>query len=629
MIIKERLVVEGGKSNTILTQFDGPVTFNKLVKLNDDLTVNGIMKLNNTFEITDTTQSTSKDTGAFVVEGGIGVEKNLNVGGNLGVSNNITGDGNLTIKGNATIGDANTDTHTFNGTVDFNNLVNLNGGIDVDNIDIGGSDPNTITTDAGDLVIDAASGQGVQVNKNLSVSGNISGNRLDIDNVRIDGNLISSTNVNANLTLQANGTGVVDVQDTLEISGLKYEGVSNVYTSIDTDLSAVSSSDDTLASAKAIKGYVDSEIGAIDTKITISDGTTTDQVTIGTDTLTFAAQSNEITTTVSNNQVLIGLPDDVTIGSDLTVTDNLSVNGNAVLGTSAPGSNPFITANARFNSSLIPFTDNAHDLGNSTRQWRNLFVTGTAEIDSLVADTADINGGTIDGATIGGAVAGNGTFTRVQVDNIRLDANSIITTNTNGSLTLNPNGTGSVICQTNVDINGNLDVSGNCQLGNGSGDTVTIPSILNVNGRADIDFIRIDGNTISAQNSNGSVNLVAQGSGAVVVGTDSDPSDLLCKGDVVAFHTSDKTVKENITRIPDALDKVSSLSGNTFTWIKGHKYEGYNDTGVIAQEVEALGLPGLTTTRDDGTKAVRYERLIPVLIEAIKELKAEIDILKK
>ena len=62
---------------------------------------------------------------------------------------------------------------------------------------------------------------------------------------------------------------------------------------------------------------------------------------------------------------------------------------------------------------------------------------------------------------------------------------------------------------------------------------------------------------------------------------------------------------------------------------QGSKHEGEDDTGVIAQEVESLGLPGLTTTRENGTKAVRYEKLIPVLIEAIKELKAEIDILKK
>ena len=151
---------------------------------------------------------------------------------------------------------------------------------------------------------------------------------------------------------------------------------------------------------------------------------------------------------------------------------------------------------------------------------------------------------------------------------------------------------------------------------------------LGVTGVAQIDFIKIDGNEISSTNTNGSVNLVAQGSGAVVVGTDSDPSDLLCKGDVVAFHTSDRNLKENITQIPNALDKVSSLSGNTFTWIEGSKHGGESDTGVIAQEVEALGLPGLTITRDDGKKAVRYDKLIPVLIEAVKELTAKVNALE-
>ena len=69
---------------------------------------------------------------------------------------------------------------------------------------------------------------------------------------------------------------------------------------------------------------------------------------------------------------------------------------------------------------------------------------------------------------------------------------------------------------------------------------------------------------------------------------------------------------------------INSISGNTFTWIKGHKYEGQDDTGILAQEIEALGLPGVTTTRGDGVKAVRYDRLIPVLIEAVKELTAKV-----
>ena len=146
--------------------------------------------------------------------------------------------------------------------------------------------------------------------------------------------------------------------------------------------------------------------------------------------------------------------------------------------------------------------------------------------------------------------------------------------------------------------------------------------------RLEVDNLFLDGDSLNSSATNGSISILPNGNGDVIIGDGTD-NDLHCKGDVVAFHTSDITLKENITRIPDALDKVSSLSGNTFTWIQGHKYEGQDDTGVIAQEVEALGLPGLTTTREDGKKAVRYERLIPVLIEAIKELKAEIDILKK
>ena len=80
-------------------------------------------------------------------------------------------------------------------------------------------------------------------------------------------------------------------------------------------------------------------------------------------------------------------------------------------------------------------------------------------------------------------------------------------------------------------------------------------------------------------------------------------------------------MKENITPIPTALDKIIAISGNTFTW----KSDNGDDIGVIAQEIEELGLPGITTTRDNGIKAVRYEKLVPILIEAIKELKKEID----
>jgi hypothetical protein len=74
---------------------------------------------------------------------------------------------------------------------------------------------------------------------------------------------------------------------------------------------------------------------------------------------------------------------------------------------------------------------------------------------------------------------------------------------------------------------------------------------------------------------------------------------------------------------------VKQLRGYEFDWIPArgiHENEGH-DIGVIAQEVEKI-IPEIVTTRANGFKAVKYEKIVPLLIEAIKELSAEIDKLK-
>ena len=114
-------------------------------------------------------------------------------------------------------------------------------------------------------------------------------------------------------------------------------------------------------------------------------------------------------------------------------------------------------------------------------------------------------------------------------------------------------------------------------------------------------------------------------SGALVVtGGVGIGGNLNVGGDITAFSSSDVTLKENITPIQNAVDKVLSISGNTFRWNEKSVYNGDEGTGIIAQEIEALELPGVTETRQDGTKAVRYDRLVPLLIEAIKELDGKI-----
>jgi hypothetical protein len=92
-----------------------------------------------------------------------------------------------------------------------------------------------------------------------------------------------------------------------------------------------------------------------------------------------------------------------------TFTD-LTVNDNTTLGSSNADT---VTFNGRVNSDLDPATDNAYDLGRTGHEWRNLYIDGTANIDSLIADTANIDGGTIDGTVIGGSSAAAGTFTTV------------------------------------------------------------------------------------------------------------------------------------------------------------------------------------------------------------------------
>jgi hypothetical protein len=98
-------------------------------------------------------------------------------------------------------------------------------------------------------------------------------------------------------------------------------------------------------------------------------------------------------------------------------------------------------------------------------------------------------------------------------------------------------------------------------------------------------------------------------------------------GDIVAFTASDARLKTNIETIPNALDKIAKLKGVTFFWNDIAK-EIYperttRDVGVIAQEVQAV-LPEVVTERDNGYLAVRYEKLVPLLVEAIKELKTQV-----
>ena len=220
----------------------------------------------------------------------------------------------------------------------------------------------------------------------LLVDANKKLNELLVDNVTIDGNDISSTDSNGNLTLTPNGTGMVVINKT---DGFKVP----VGTTAQRKSSPVTGQLRYNSTTSQFEGYAASSWGSLggvidvdqDTKITAESAAGQDE-----DVLTFF--------TAGTAQVVIA------------------------------------------DGALRPVTDNDVDLGTSSLEFKDAFFDGTVTTDALVADTADVNGGSIDGVTIGS----NSVATILNVDNLRLDANTISSTNSNGDITISPNGTGNV-----------------------------------------------------------------------------------------------------------------------------------------------------------------------------------------
>jgi hypothetical protein len=107
-------------------------------------------------------------------------------------------------------------------------------------------------------------------------------------------------------------------------------------------------------------------------------------------------------------------------------------------------------------------------------------------------------------------------------------------------------------------------------------------------------------------------------------------------GDIVGFFSSDRSLKTNVKPIENALDKIEKLTGVEFDWnddfiAQNGGEDGYfikrHDIGVIAQDIEPV-LPEVVGTRPDGIKAVKYDRIVALLIQGINELKAEVRELK-
>jgi hypothetical protein len=140
--------------------------------------------------------------------------------------------------------------------------------------------------------------------------------------------------------------------------------------------------------------------------------------------------------------------------------------------------------------------------------------------------------------------------------------------------------------------------------------------------------------TANAVNTSNNYQMNSLGVGTGASGT---AGEIRATNNVTWYYSSDKKFKENIRRIPDALDKACAIGGVLFDWtdeyIADHGGEDEYfvrkaDIGVIAQQVLAAGLPELVRTRPDGSLAVDYQKGCALSFAAIAELKDEVTALK-
>jgi hypothetical protein len=165
--------------------------------------------------------------------------------------------------------------------------------------------------------------------------------------------------------------------------------------------------------------------------------------------------------------------------------------------------------------------------------------------------------------------------------------------------------TGTMKCTGPATVGGTLDVTGSANFKNGVNmSSMAVAGDGSVAGQLDVGGLDV------------SKNLDVTGR-------------ITCKQDIVAFYLSDERLKNDITAISNPLEKINLLRGVEFDWNTDLQdvYEG-KDTGVIAQDVEKV-MPTAVVDRDNGYKAVKYDRLIPLLIEAVKELTEQNAVLKQ
>jgi hypothetical protein len=286
-----------------------------------------------------------------------------------------------------------------------------------------GTNPSSITTGAITASGTVTSSSGFSGNLTGNVTGDVTGNITgdvtgDVTGSISGGTVAGSTgtfssNVTASGTLGV--TGATTLSDNLTMSDGRLQITNSSFNlktfeltgSANTTSSAVYLSANNLTTGKALEVVSFSADSSSRSLVRLAN---TSGVATGTTVLQIDQSSSGNALSVSGDSLFTG---------DITVTGNATISGNLTFGDADTDS---ISLNADVDSHILPNTDDTYDLGSTSKQWRNLYINGTANIDSLVADTADINGGTVDNTAIGSTTASTGNFSTLSINGTAITA---------------------------------------------------------------------------------------------------------------------------------------------------------------------------------------------------------------
>ena len=307
----------------------------------------------------------------------------------------ITETQQLSVSGISSLGNVVIDSNTIKTKPGTGNLIiDSDASVNIQDPLIVSGQTESDNKDSGSLVVEGGIGveKSVNIGKNLKVTGVTTLGSTDpntgftttVGDLYVGGDLYINDDISFD-NLQAN-TGTFT--ESLRVTGITtihelYVGAAGtigITTILDED-DMSSNSDTALATQQSIKAYVDNEIADIDLNFAGDSGT--GFVGLGTQTFTISGTSNEIETSAENQTLTIGLPDNV------TVSGNLTVNGNTVLGDDGTDSGDTVIFGSRISSNILPNANNTYDLGSTDRKWGTVYAT-TFNGDFVgTADNAD------------------------------------------------------------------------------------------------------------------------------------------------------------------------------------------------------------------------------------------------